>query len=68
MDSPVPPGGKCLLDIPAVARRLRVSPKPIRRKIKRGELAAIAVGRLIRVEVDEVEKYITMRRIAPGER
>jgi excisionase family DNA binding protein len=51
-----------LLDIPAVARRLGVSGKTIRRAIDRGDLPAIRLGRLIRIAEDDLERYVIQHR------
>jgi excisionase family DNA binding protein len=47
-----------LLDIPAVARRLDVCDKTVRRLIARGELRAHRIGRLLRVSEEELRRFI----------
>jgi len=47
-----------LLDVPAVARRLDVSEKTVRRLIVRGELRAHRIGRLIRISEDELDRFL----------
>jgi excisionase family DNA binding protein len=40
------------------ARRLNCSDDSVRRRIAAGELRAVRVGRLVRIEPKEVEKFI----------
>jgi excisionase family DNA binding protein len=47
-----------LLDVPAVARRLDVSEKTVRRLIARGELRAHRIGRLLRISEEELRRLI----------
>jgi len=47
-----------LLAIPAVARRLNVCEKTVRRLIARGELRAYRVGRLLRVSEEELGCFL----------
>jgi excisionase family DNA binding protein len=49
-------------DVDAVARRLGVSSKTIRRVIGRGELAVHRIGRLLRVSEADLQSYIAGRR------
>lgn len=51
-----------LLDIPAVARRLDVCDKTVRRLIARGELRAHRIGRLLRVSEEELRRLIDANR------
>lgn len=66
--SPIPDGPRNqgargqLLDIPAVARRLDVCDKTVRRLIARGELRAHRIGRLLRVSEEELRRFINARR------
>lgn len=51
------PPENVLLDVKAVATRLGVSEKTVRREIKRGALAAERVGRSVRIDPTAVEAY-----------
>jgi excisionase family DNA binding protein len=51
-----------LLDVPAVARRLRVSGKTVRRLIDRRALPVHRIGRLLRVSEADLQSYITTQR------
>jgi excisionase family DNA binding protein len=51
-----------LLDIPAVAARLGVSSKTVRRHIEHGEIAVHHIGRLLRVSEEDLANYIAGRR------
>lgn len=51
-----------LLDVLAVARRLDVSPKTVRRMITRGELPVHRLGRLIRISPQDLDAYLTSSR------
>src|SRR5690348_10010577 len=56
-------GREELLDIPAVAKLLRVSSRTVYRMIAKGngELRAIKVGRRWRIRADEVENYLLQK-------
>ena len=54
--------GAPLLDIPAVARRLDVCEKTVRRFIARGELRAYRVGRQLRVSEEEYLRFLAAKR------
>jgi excisionase family DNA binding protein len=54
--------GAPLLDIPAVARRLDVCEKTVRRFIARGELRAHRIGRQIRVSEEDFLRFLDARR------
>lgn len=47
----------------AAADRLSVSVQTITRMIKRGDLAAIRVGRIVRVTVESVEQYLSQKGV-----
>jgi excisionase family DNA binding protein len=51
-----------LLDLDAVATRLGVSSKTVRRLIDRGELAVHRIGRLLRVSEMDLQSYVARRR------
>ena len=51
-----------LLDIPAVAARLGVSSKTVRRHIDRGDLAVHHIGRLLRVSEEDLASFVARRR------
>jgi excisionase family DNA binding protein len=64
MSEPGLNGPTGLLDIPAVAARLGVAIKTVRRMIDRGELPSYRVGGLIRVSEPDFDVYIaSCRRI-----
>lgn len=56
------PGAHALLDIPAVATRLGVSSKTVRRLIDRGELAVHRIGRLLRMSEVDLHSYVARQR------
>ena len=47
-----------LLDIAAVADRLDVCQRTVRRLISRGDLRAHRIGRLLRVSQDELDRFL----------
>jgi excisionase family DNA binding protein len=47
-----------LLTVEQVAERLSVSTRTVRRLIDSGELPAHRMGRMVRVSVDDLERYI----------
>ena len=49
-------------DVDAVAQRLDVSSKTVRRMIGRGELPVHCIGRLLRVSDDDLDEYLLKRR------
>lgn len=51
-----------LLDLDAVAKRLGVSIKTVRRIIDRGELPVHRVGRLLRISEADLAEYVVARR------
>lgn len=51
-----------LLDIPAVARALNLSPWTVRRKIAEGQLKALRIGRRVLIEPAEVERFVAAAR------
>jgi excisionase family DNA binding protein len=55
-------GGPRLLSLKAVAERVSVSTKTLRRMIGRGELPVIRVGRQIRIAEDELMRFLNRRR------
>jgi len=50
--------GAPLLDVPAVARRLDVCEKTVRRFIARGDLHAYRIGRQLRISEEEYLRFI----------
>jgi excisionase family DNA binding protein len=52
-----------LLTIRETAERLGVSVETVRRRISAGELRVIRDGRIIRIDPDDLEIYIAIRRI-----
>jgi excisionase family DNA binding protein len=51
-----------LLDIAAIATRLGVSTKMVRRLIEREELAVHCIGRLLRVSETDIHNYVSRQR------
>jgi excisionase family DNA binding protein len=58
----LPPEAAPFLDVPAVARRLQVSGKTVRRLIDRGELAVHRIGRLLRMSEADLQSYVAKQR------
>lgn len=54
-----------LLAVPDIARTLKCSERFIWQEIQRGKLARVRIGRLVRVPVEEVERYVS-ERTTPG--
>jgi excisionase family DNA binding protein len=52
-----------LLTIAKVAKLLDISPETVRRRISAGELRVIRDGRNIRIDPDDLESYVAVRRI-----
>ena len=48
--------------VDAVAQRLGVASKTVRRMIRRGELPVHCIGRLLRVSDDDLDEYLRKRR------
>jgi len=55
---PVPSCVTALLTVAETATALRLSMKTIRRKLDRGELRHVRIGRLVRIRAEDVERYI----------
>ena len=53
-----------LLTIDDVARRIVSSDRHVRRLIKRGELPAHRIGKLVRISPDDLERYLAASRHA----
>ena len=51
-----------LLTVREVADRLKVNVMTIYRRVWRGELKSIRIGRLIRIPVQEMEKLLKQRK------
>ena len=56
--------GVTLLTVDEAAEQLRVHPVTVRRMIRRGDLAAVRIGSVYRVDADELKP----RRVAPPAR
>jgi excisionase family DNA binding protein len=54
-----------MLDIEAVAERLGISISTVRALVRKGELPAYKVGGQLRFEKDDIEAYLTARRVVP---
>ena len=55
-----------LLTAAEVADQLRVSTMTIYRLIRRGELAAVRVGRNYRVRIEDLERYLGAQVVDPA--
>lgn len=55
-----------LLDVAAVATRLDVSPKTVRRLVDRGALHPVRVGRLLRFDAAAVDAYVRANAARPA--
>lgn len=51
-----------LLTIPETAARLNLSEHTVRRRIASGELPAVRLGALIRIDPDDLEQWLAERR------
>jgi excisionase family DNA binding protein len=58
-------GGGELVSVREVARRLGVHPETIRRLIHDGRLEAVRIGRVLRVESSELERFLARQRVKP---
>jgi excisionase family DNA binding protein len=58
----IEPHQKPLHDVPAIARRLGVCEKTVRRFIARDELRAYRIGRQLRVSEEEYLRFLDVRR------
>jgi excisionase family DNA binding protein len=59
-----PTGGR-LYSVQEVANLLGVHAETVRRLIHSGGLNAVRVGRVLRVEEDELERYLNRQRVKP---
>ncbi len=55
-----------LLTIPETAARLNLSEHTVRRRIASGELPAVRLGALIRIDPDDLEQWLAEHRTAAG--
>jgi excisionase family DNA binding protein len=53
---------KSLLDVKGAAEALAVSPWTIRAYVSSGRLRAIRIGRLVRLEITELERFIVEQK------
>lgn len=58
----LPPAASRMLSIVAVAARLDVSTKTVRRAIKAGDLRVHRIGRLYRITEEDLHLYAAQRR------
>jgi len=59
---PEPRSTAALLTVQAIACRLGVSPKTVRRMIARGDLPVHYIGRLLRITESDLQTFIGIRR------
>ena len=65
-DNPiVPSDARRLLDLAEAARYLNDSPRHVRSLWERRQIAAIRVGRKVRFDPRDLERYIEARRVEP---
>jgi excisionase family DNA binding protein len=55
-----------LLSVQQIAAAWRCHPATVRRRIASGELRASKLGRLVRVNRAEVDRYVRDRQLVPG--
>jgi len=55
-----------LLNVPEVARRLNISTTSTRRRIASGQIPAVRIGALVRIDADDLEQYLADSLIAKG--
>ena len=51
-----------LYDVNAAARQLSVSPWTIRAYIRQGKLQPVRIGRLVRLDEEELRRFVTQSR------
>ncbi len=51
-----------LLTVDQAAFRLQMSPKTVRRLINSGELQAIRIGRVVRIDPRELDRFVAVRK------
>ncbi len=54
--------GPCLLSVDEAATHLNVSEKTVRRLIKANALSAIRIGRLVRIQRHEIDRFLVAAR------
>jgi excisionase family DNA binding protein len=64
----VPLAGAGLLDIDGLARRLGTSPRFVRRLVEERRIPYLKIGRLVRFDAAEVERWISSSRVEPWAR
>src|SRR5207253_828651 len=64
---PIPGSGNRLLDVPAAAAYLGVSPRFIRRLVAERRLAFVKLGRHLRFDVVDLDHFIESGRVEPFE-
>lgn len=52
------PPGQLAVDVQQAAQMLDVCTKTLRREINRGELAAVRIGKAVRIRVVEIHAYL----------
>lgn len=60
-------GRRSLMDLPAVAERLGVNERHIRRLVAERRIPYVKWGRLLRFEPDEIDQWLAASRV-PAER
>lgn len=52
-----------LATVQEAAERLAVHPMTVRRLIERGQMPAVRVGRAIRIDVNDIRRYLDANRV-----
>ena len=56
-----------LLTLPEVVEALKVSESTVRRRIREGSLKAIRIGRQLRVRPEDLEAFLRLHEVTPGD-
>lgn len=55
-----------LLTVEQLAKRLSVNPMTVRRMIRRGQIAAVRIGRAIRFRPEDIDAFLESVKIGKG--
>lgn len=62
----LPTNDGALLDIEALAQRLSVSPRFVRRLVEERRIRFLKIGRHVRFDPDDVQEWIEAQRVEQG--
>ena len=62
MGNPSAPTSPLLLTLDVVAERLSVTRRSVQNWVRRGDLPVVRIGRLIRVDADELKRFLDSHR------